>query len=208
MLNENSQKDQIVRVLLIEDEAYDDRRITNTLRPFSSRIVIVDVVSNGDDALELLERDACEVDVVIMDFQIAGGTMGEELIHAVKNIDSSLQIIVVTKMTINVTDFEFANRLLHAGAFWYCTKYPGDMDEYIYQPTDFILSIFNAYEKRLLEREQLRAKMKFARAAETILGRKKILGESHQMKDIRRQIQTCAISNAPVLITEIGRAHV
>ena len=87
-----------------------------------------------------------------MDFQIAGGLRGEELIKEMKEIDSSLQIIVITKITINITDFEFANNLMQAGAFWYCTKYPGDIEDYIYQPTDFLMSIFNAYEKKQLEK--------------------------------------------------------
>ena len=86
-------------------------------------------------------------DVVIMDYQIAGGLMGENLISKIKEIDSSVQIIVITKMTINLTDYNFANKLIKAGAFWYCTKYPGDIEEFIYQPTDFILSIFNAHRK-------------------------------------------------------------
>ena len=57
-------------------------------------------------------------------------------------------------MTINLTDYNFANKLIKAGAFWYCTKYPGDIEDFIYQPTDFIMSIFNAHEKCLLERER------------------------------------------------------
>ena len=53
-------------------------------------------------------------------------------------------------MTINTTDFDFANNLLKAGAYWYCTKYPGNIEDYVYQPTDFILSIVNAYERKKL----------------------------------------------------------
>ena len=131
-----------INILLIEDEDYDVRRVMNTVKPFEDRIKVLDIVSNGMAALELLNSKKGKFDVVIMDYQIAGGLMGENLISKIKEIDSSVQIIVITKMTINLTDYNFANKLIKAGAFWYCTKYPGDIEEFIYQPTDFILSIF------------------------------------------------------------------
>ncbi|HEX9006631.1 MAG TPA: sigma-54 dependent transcriptional regulator, partial [Bacteroidota bacterium] len=191
----------VIQILLIEDEDFDVRRIRNTLRPFADRICIPDVVSNGNAALDLLRAGKDRYDIVVMDFQIAGGIMGEQLIQEIKRIDPSVQIIVVTKMTVNITDYDFANRLLVAGAFWYCTKYPGDIEDSIYQPTDFILSIFNAYQKRLLEREQSRAKRKFAHTIEGILAGKQLLGDSALMEDLRLQIRKCAESNAHVLVS-------
>jgi two-component system response regulator AtoC len=194
-------KDAPVQVLLIEDEEYDVRRIRNTLKQFENRIHIRDVVSNGRVALDLLRGRGGEFDVVIMDFQIAGGLMGESLIREIKNIDASLQIIVVTKMTVNITDFEFANSLLNAGAYWYCTKYPGDIDAYIYQPTDFVLSIFNAYQKRLLERQQQTSARKLLRNVEDILGQRIIVGTSRATDSLRGQIDRCSSSDATVLIS-------
>ncbi len=193
--------EQIIHVLLIEDEDYDVRRVINTLRPLGGRITVRDVVSDGTAALGLIRAGKDRYDIVIMDFQIAGGLMGEQLIREIRKIDPSLQIIVITKMTMNITDFEFASSLMKAGAFWYCTKYPVDIEEHIYQPTDFILSILNAYEKRLLEREQVRSKKKFARTIENILAGKQLLGDSAAMEELRRQITKCAESGAHVLIT-------
>jgi two-component system response regulator AtoC len=141
-----------INILLIEDEDFDVRRVKNTIKFSRDKIFIKNVVSNGNSAVELLKKKNDDYDVVIMDFQIAGGLRGEELIKSIKEIDSSLQIIVITKMTINITDFEFANNLMQAGAFWYCTKYPGDIEDYIYQPTDFLMSIFNAYGKKQLQK--------------------------------------------------------
>ena len=100
-----------IRTLLIEDEEYDVRRVRNTLRQFEDIIEIGDLVSDGYSALEALRAHPDHFDVVIMDFQIAGGLMGEQLIREIKAIDSSVQVIVVTKMTVNVADVEFANRL-------------------------------------------------------------------------------------------------
>jgi two-component system, NtrC family, response regulator AtoC len=193
--------EQTIRVLLIEDEDYDVRRVRNTLQPLGGRITVRDVVANGNAALDLIRAEKDRYDIVIMDFQIAGGFMGEQLIREIRKIDASLQIIVITKMTINITDFEFASGLMKAGAFWYCTKYPVDIEEHIYQPTDFVLSILNAYEKRLLEREQVRSKKKFARTIDNILAGKRLLGDSPPMEELRRQIARAADSGAHVLVT-------
>lgn len=190
-----------IQVLLIEDEEFDVRRVKNTIKPFSQQINIAHVVSNGRVALEMLTHQNGYFDIVIMDFQIAGGLMGENLIHEIKKIDQSLQIIVITKMTVNVVDYNFANSLMAAGAFWYCTKYPGDIEEYIYQPTDFILSIFNAYNKRLLEREQTKTKKKLLRGVEESLAKKTIVGISPAAEHLRTQIQRCAESDVSVLIS-------
>ena len=190
-----------IQVLLIEDEEFDVRRVRNTIKPFSQKIHISKVVSNGRVALEMLGAKDSAFDVVIMDFQIAGGLMGENLIHEIKKIDPSLQIIVITKMTVNVIDYNFANSLMSAGAFWYCTKYPGDIEEYIYQPTDFILSIFNAYSRCILEREQNKTKKKLIRDIEESLTRKQIIGVSPSIEHLRDQIKRCAESDVNVLIT-------
>lgn len=190
-----------IKILLIEDEDFDMRRVENTIKPFSDKIQIVDVVSDGKSAIELLEKRKNYYDVAIMDFQIAGGLRGEHLIKKLKDIDTTLQIIVITKMTINVTDYDFAHNLIEAGAFWYCTKYPGDIEDYIYQPTDFILSIFNAFERKKLLREKQKQNQKLYNNVENILASKKIIGISEIANKLREQTLKFANSNAPILIT-------
>ncbi|QQS35396.1 MAG: sigma-54-dependent Fis family transcriptional regulator [Ignavibacteriales bacterium] len=189
-----------IHILLIEDEDFDVRRVQNTLYPFNERMKIIDIVSNGKAALELLKSKKGYFDVVIMDFQIAGGVMGEDLIYQIKQIDHTVQIIVITKMTINISDYNFANKLIKAGAFWYCTKYPGDIEEYIYQPTDFLMSIFNAHEKCLLERERSRSNQKLSRNVEDILQQKRMVGESPLINILREEITKFAQSNVNTLI--------
>ena len=189
-----------INILLIEDEDFDVRRVMNTIKPFESRIKVVETVSNGKAALELLKMNKGLFDIVVMDYQIAGGIMGEELIQRIKEVDVSIQIIVITKMTINITDFNFANKLIKAGAFWYCTKYPGDIEEFIYQPTDFIMSIFNAHEKCLLERERLRSHLKMNRNVEDMLVQKRMVGESEIMVELKEEIKKFANSNVNTLI--------
>lgn len=192
--------DRSINILLIEDEEFDVRRVRNTLKPFADRITVGDVVSDGYAALDCIRNNKGAYDLVVMDFQIAGGLMGEQLIRQIKATDASLEIIVITKMTVNISDFEFANRLLQAGAFWYCTKYPGDIEEYIYQPTDFVLSIFNAYRKRELERQRHRSDRKLISNVERILSQREILGRSPVMHELRKQVGRAAESNATVLI--------
>lgn len=189
-----------IQILLIEDEDYDVRRVMNTLAPFSERMKVNNVVSNGKAALEILKDKKGDIDIVIMDFQIAGGLMGENLIIKIKEIDPTLQIIVITKMTTNISDYNFANKLIKAGAFWYCTKYPGDIEEYIYQPTDFLMSIFNAHEKCILERERFRSHQKLHRNVEEVLLQKKIVGESEVIVNLREEIKKFAQSNVNTLI--------
>lgn len=193
-------QDVNINILLIEDEEFDVRRVTNTISPFAEKIRIAKYVSNGKAALEYLEQNKSEIDLVIMDYQISGGIMGEELIYKIREIDSSIQIIVITKMTINLTDYHFANRLIKAGAFWYCTKYPGDIEDFIYQPTDFVLSIFNAFEKARLERERLRSIQKIKRSVSDILLQKKIIGSSPLMTELKNDIDRLAKSNINILI--------
>ncbi len=189
-----------INILLIEDEAFDVRRVQNTLRPFAEHLRISEVVSDGEQALARLTKDHGKFDVVIMDFQISGGLIGENLIRKIKEIDPALQIIVITKMTMNISDFHFASKLLEAGAMWYCTKYPGDVEEYIYQPTDFVLSIINAYEKKKLIKEQRVTTLKLQKNVQDILARKRIIGSSPAIKSVREQIARCAETNANVLV--------
>jgi two-component system response regulator AtoC len=195
---------KVIRLLLIEDEEYDVGRVLNTIKPFGERIVVRDVVADGNRALALLRQNPKDYDVVIMDFQIAGGVMGEQLIREVKVLDPAIQIIVITKMTVNITDFDFASRLINAGAFWYCTKYPVDVEEYIYQPTDFLLSIINAYQKKEMETERLHSTRKFARTIDRLLEQKKILGASPAIQDVIQQVHKGAESNANILITGLS----
>ena len=191
---------ETINVLLIEDEDYDVRRVVNTIKPFADRIKIINIVSNGKSAIELIEENQSNYSVIVMDFQIAGGLMGEDLIKKIKEIDSSLQIIVVTKMTTNISDYNFANKLIKAGAYWYCTKYPGDIEEYIYQPTDFIISIFNAYEKCRLERERQRSNQKLVKNVKDILNQKQIIGGSQTISRLKDDIRKYSQTDVSILV--------
>lgn len=193
-------KTESINILLIEDEEYDIRRVKNTLHPHRDEFTIADIVKDGTSAVERVQARPDFYDIIIMDFQIAGGLHGESLIKKIKEINSTIQIIVITKMTINQTDFDFANSLMEAGAFWYGTKYPGDIEEYIYQPTDFVLSIQNAYERRKLELERNKTQSKLDRRVKEILEEKRIIGDSKPMTELLTQVDKVGHTNASVLI--------
>jgi DNA-binding NtrC family response regulator len=195
------QFDRPINLLIIEDESYDVNRIKRTLEPFGNWLKIKKVVADGQSALNLLTEHEEEYDVIIMDYQIVGPLTGEKLIRKIKMVDPFIQIIVITKMTINVTDFEFANKLIEAGAMWFCTKYPADIKEYVYQPTDLLLSILNAYEKKRLKLEGSKSNSQLNKSINNILDEKKIIGESPAIKRLSRQIEKAAQQDATVLIS-------
>lgn len=194
-------KSNQISILLIEDEDFDVKRVKNTISYYDTRIMIADLVSNGRAALELIKEHPDKYDVVILDYQISGGLRGEELIKQMKEYDQFIQIIVITKMTINITDYDFANNLIKAGAFWYCTKYPGNIEDYIYQPTDFILSIFNAYEKKKLEKHKLRSDSRLKKNIDNLLESKKIIGDSKYIHQLKESIEKYARSDVSILVT-------
>lgn len=190
-----------IRILLIEDEDFDVRRVENTIKLFDDKLKIVDIVSNGTDALKLIQDKKSRYDIVIMDYQIAGALRGEELITQIKLVDPVLQIIVITKLTINISDFNFAQSLMNAGAFWYCTKYPGDIENYIYQPTDFLMAIFNAYDKRKLEVASSLSNKKLQKNIDDILESKKIISVSPVMLALKETCGRLAENDFNILIS-------
>lgn len=194
-------KGNTINILLVEDEEFDVKRVMKTIEPFVDRINISDVVSDGNDAIQLINSKPSFYDVIIMDFNLSGGIMGEKLIQKIKEIEPSAQIIVITKMTINITDYNFAQRLLKAGAFWYCTKYPGDIEDYIYQPTDFVLSILNANEKSRMEKAWINSNQKLIKNVEDILYQKRIIGDALSIQILRSEILKYAQSEVKILIS-------
>ena len=192
--------DTPINLLLIEDESFDVARIQRTLAPFSDRLIIKKAVADGQSALDLLVKGADEYDVIIMDYQIVGPLSGEKLIRSIKSIDPFIQIIVMTKMTINMTDFDLANRLMEAGAMWFCTKYPSDIREYVYQPTDLLLSILNAFEQKRLRMEKSKSRLQLNHSINSILQEKRIIGNSVPVRTMIKQIEKAAQQDATILV--------
>lgn len=199
--------DNKINILIVEDEVYDVQRIENTIKPFEEIMRIKEIVSSGKDTLKTIKSNKHLFDVVILDYQISGGLQGEELIEEIKKVDNTIQVIVITKMTINQMDLDFASQLIESGASWFGTKNPTDID-YIYQPTDFVLAIKNAFEKRKLEiekeilrKEHNNSQSKLSNNIAELLARHTLIGSSNELKKIKSQIQTYAATDANVLIS-------
>jgi two-component system, NtrC family, response regulator AtoC len=190
-----------ISILLIEDEEFDVQRVTKTVDLQADELEINEIVSDGKSAIDLIEADPLRFDLVITDYQIAGGLMGEELITRIKEISPWMQIIVITKLTLNDNKFEFASRLLKMGAFWYCTKYPAHITEYIYSPTDFLISIHNAYQKKLLEMSKYEYDMKMNENIGIIMESRKIIGASAQSDALNTLMKKYASRDVNVLIS-------
>jgi two-component system, NtrC family, response regulator AtoC len=197
----NMQHRGTIKVFIIEDEDFDVQRIKRTLQPFQDQIEVVGFVSDGEEALDVLRKHPDSCDIIITDYQLTGGLIGESLIKKIKAIDPTLQIIVISKMTINSSDTDFARNLIDAGAFWYCTKYPVDIEAFIYHPTDFMLSIIHAFEKRELERERGQSQQKLLQGVEQVLARQTIIGDAPAISTLKAEIAKYAASNASILIT-------
>lgn len=99
-----------MRVLLIEDNPYDQQLIEQTLRPFTNEMIIR---KNGNSILELLS----EVDLVILDLNL-GFEEGRKLLQKIKRKRKSLPIIIYTTSE-NPDDIKFC---YSHGASCYVTK--------------------------------------------------------------------------------------
>ncbi len=197
-----------INILIVEDEDYDVKRILNTIKPFKNWMNVKNIVSSGRDALKNIKGNSDDFDVVILDYQISGGLYGVELISEIKKIDSSLQVIIITKMTLNQTDIDFASELIKSGASWFGTKNPIDIEDFIYQPTDFLLAIQNAFEKRQLQKEKSlliyerdATLSKLENNLQDNLLKKKIIGQSNEINQIKFFISKYKNVNANILIT-------
>jgi len=197
-----------IKLLIVEDEEFDVIRIKNTLKLFEDKIEITEIFSTGLDAINFLEKNGNGCDVIILDYQISGGLYGKELIKEIKAIDQSLQIVIITKMTINQSEPEFANDLISDGAFWFGTKNPMDIEDFIYQPTDFILAIMNGYNKRLLELEKNCLEKKNKQSQKKLednlhdkMKNLQIIGQSGSFQNVLNLLEKYAPIDANILIT-------
>lgn len=100
------------RILVVDDEI----DVCNILKKFlTSKNYEVETALNGETAVEKI-RDF-KPNVVLLDIMMPG-MGGIETLKEIKNIDSSIGVIMVTA----VIDEELAKRALELGAYEYITK--------------------------------------------------------------------------------------
>ncbi len=121
-----------LKILLVDDEA---EFISMLAERLSLRGVKTLVATDGQGALELIERESFHA--VVLDVMMPGMD-GLQTLNAIKKIDASVEVILLT----GHTSLETALEGIQAGAFDYLVK-PVDVDELSFRLQD-------ACEKRRL----------------------------------------------------------
>jgi DNA-binding NtrC family response regulator len=165
-------------MLIVDDEPSVRESLKHWFIPEGYR---VETAGGGMEALDKL-RDS-SFDIVLLDIKMPGMD-GIELQQRLKEIDSQLAIIIMTAYATVDT----AVQALKQGAYDYITK-PVD-------PDDLSRLIRNAAVQRQLIRENLSLKEEIR----SLISVDQIVGESRQMQDILKLIQTVAQTDVTVMI--------
>ena len=167
-----------VSMLIVDDEQV----VRDSLRDwFLQEGFQVETAAEAMEALEKL-RDS-SFDIALLDIKMPGMD-GIELQHRLREIDNQLAIIIMTAYATVDT----AVQALKQGAYDYITK-PID-------PDDLSRLIRNAVTQRQLLRENLRLKEEI----QSLISMDQIVGESQQMQEIFKLIQTVAETDVTVMI--------
>jgi len=167
-----------IRILVVDDEP----SMREFLEIFFRREgYAVETAPGVDEAVVCLEND--EIDVVITDMQMPGGT-GLDLLHSCREISPETMVIVITAYAS--TDSAIA--AMKEGAYDYITK-PFKVDE-------IRLVVEKALEKKLLSVENRRLKTELR----TQIRHRNIIGNSEPMQRIYELVAQVAGTKTNVLI--------
>ena len=142
----------------------------------------IQATDSGVRALELIEKD--EPDVVILDLNMPG-LSGMEVLKRIKNLESSVEVIVLTGHATVSTAVE----AMKLGACDYVTK-PFNVES-------LKAVIEKAYERRALLRENLLLKSQLKRQSQPQV----FITRSPLLHEILENIDKIALSDFPVLIS-------
>ncbi len=143
-----------------------------------------DLLEATDSPSALTQLQSHEVDLVLLDVRLPGGT-GIEILERIKALEDSMEVIMVTA----VNDVRTAVAAIQRGAYDYVVK-PFDVDE-------MQTLVRRALEKRALQREVLYLRSELASAH----GFDEIVGRHPEMVRIYERIAQVAETSATVLIT-------
>lgn len=138
-------KNQSAKVFVVEDNLIYQNLLTYDL---SAKGFNVTAFTNGEDAIALLHQLP---DVVILDYKLAGGMNGMDVLKAIKSINPSIQVIILSAQS----DLEVAINTLKYGAFDYVEKTDAATTETI--------NIINRFVSIKSEAEMLLKRKAFAR---------------------------------------------
>jgi len=165
-------------ILVVDDE----KSMRDSMQMLLNKNYNVFLAKNGKEAVSLVKNNP--IDLLLLDIRLPE-IDGIEILKLVKNIDESIEIIMITAVIMVGKAVE----AMRAGAYDYITK-PFDIDALQAQ-------IEKALEKRKLHKENLSLRKMIEEEHEF----EKIIGKSKAIKDITRLIDDIAKSKTSVLIT-------
>lgn len=166
------------KILLVDDEEDVLLTLKALLRQAGHR---ADTAPSAEEALRLLEKR--NYTLVITDLRMPHMS-GEELLERVRRRHPETAVIVLT----GYGSIESAVEAIRKGAADYITK--------PYTPEDFLHRVHRILHTKELEEENKRLREELARAA----GKRQILGESPQIREVLALIDKVAETDSTVLI--------
>jgi two-component system response regulator AtoC len=169
---------QMIRVMIVDDE----QQLTSAFKTqLSEEGMEVVTASSANEALSLLKTE--RFDISVLDIKLPD-INGVELLLRVKQMEPTMEVIMLT----GFASVETAIRSMKLGAYDYLTK-PCKISE-------LQKVILKAYEKKTLQEKNIVLKEHIQRIGQ----HDDFIGESKDMKKVRKLISLVADSNMPVLI--------
>ena len=162
----------IPNVLIVEDEAIIAQDLKATLMNLDYRVV--DIVSSGDGALEILERES--VDVILMDIRIKGDKNGIQTTNII-NVRFDVPVIFLTAYA----DAETMERIKNADAYGFIVK---PASEQTIQGSIDLALYKHGLDRKLREREE-----RLAHLNQVLLAIRNVNQLITKEKDIHKLIQ-------------------
>ena len=169
----------IERILIAEDDPDLRDLLQDELEDAGYETI---VCINGQKALDHIERQNEQIDLLLTDIRMPG-LSGNELLALIRERRPEVPVIVITAFG----SVEQAVEMVKGGAFQYLTK-PFDTE-------DLLQTVSKALEKSAPQREQARLRREIQVSPELVIG------ASRQMQDLFKLVNRAARSTSTVLVT-------
>ena len=167
-----------MKILIADDDKNLRKVLVNELSDEGFDVIETD---QGEKAVELLERNEC--DVLLLDMNMPG-LSGLEVLKKLKELENPTEVIILTAYATVSTAVE----AMKMGAYDYLTK--------PFQIEELKTIIEKAYEKKQILRENLLLKSQIKRQKDT----KDIITANPVMLGILEDVKKFAVSDLPVLV--------
>ena len=175
------QLEETIGILVVDDEDSIRRRCVRLLSRQSYHVV---AVASGAAALRMIQGKQSRFDIILVDIRMPGMD-GIELLKRVKELDASVEVIMMT----GYASVDTAVKAMKMGAYDYLPK-PFDIDELIHV-------IQHIIEKKLLQQEVLRLRRQLEDNRHGPL----LIGSSAAMNQVTRFIEKVAPVNCNILLS-------